>query len=133
MVIDCLIRPVSRHTHRVQVAGERLEEINTFFAAGLFDGTTADAVGVVTGENTVFAIDNGRENLAIPVNITDALPANDRLRPGREVIPKHRQQAAYIIKLHLLQWRSALAFDATGALTLRRVAAEKAFDQFQTD
>jgi hypothetical protein len=69
MKVDRQKRPVLRHAHRIKVTGNRLEEINAFFAAGLFDGAAADATGIVTGKNTVFAVNNRGDNLAVPVNV----------------------------------------------------------------
>lgn len=107
----------------IKCAADRFAESSLAITICTFKGTKA-ASFVVTGEDTVFSIDNTGYKVALLISISHSLLIYNGLGRCRQIVPHRVKDLLYAVNLFYRDGGSGVAFYAALALAHIKVAAE---------
>lgn len=116
----------------VKGATDGLAELGAAGAIGFLQGTEADGLlaldtsrkTFVTGEHTVFAVDDAGHEVALLVGVGHALAVDDGLGRGTQVAPDGVEGVFDVCHFVEADGRAGIALDAAGATAGIKVATE---------
>lgn len=133
VIVDSGESGVFLDAHRVEIARDGLLEIDAALAVGAVDGTLAHASRSIAGEDAVFAVDDGGDELTVGVEISNAVFLDFSLCLRQQIVPDVGQNFLEFLELIVGYWCSGIALDAAGALAGIDVATKESFGQFGAD